>query len=119
MAAGADIPHDLSTFVIETALQIERGFWGCVAEGATFRSLRRKRTEQGRAVIRRHRLELDAAERRVNALYFAWRRGERTPASEALDATLTEWRQLPEGRELVFQWLDATRPRSGTRRVNR
>jgi hypothetical protein len=117
MAAGGDIPHDLSTFVIETALQIDRGFWGCVAEGATFRSLRRKRTEQGRAVIRRHRHELDAAERRVNAIYFAWRRGEPTPASEALDATLTEWRRVPDGGELVFQWVDVTRRRNRTRRV--
>src|SRR5690606_17079248 len=39
MAAGADLPHDLATFVIEEALGIERGFWGSVAEGATFRSL--------------------------------------------------------------------------------
>ena len=84
MAAGGDVPHDLSTFVIEAALEIEFGFWSCVAEGATFRSLGRKRTEPGRAIIRRHRDELDEAERRVNEVYFAWRRGDATPASEAL-----------------------------------
>jgi hypothetical protein len=115
MAAGGDIPHDLSTFVIETTLGIERGFWGCVAEGATFRSLGRKRTEQGRAVIRRHRRELDEAERRVNAIYAAWRRGEASAASEALDRALTEWKQLPDDGELVLEWIDADRRRNGRR----
>jgi hypothetical protein len=33
MAAGGDLPHDLYTFVIEDALGIEYGFWGCVAAG--------------------------------------------------------------------------------------
>ena len=37
MAAGGDLPHDLYTFVIERALGMTHGFWGCVAEGATFR----------------------------------------------------------------------------------
>ena len=31
MAAGGDLPHDLYTFVIEDALDIEHGFWGCLA----------------------------------------------------------------------------------------
>ena len=62
MAAGADLPHDLATFVIEQALGIERGFWGCVAAGATFRSLGRRRTAPGVEVIRRHRAQLDDAE---------------------------------------------------------
>ena len=61
MAAGRDLPHDLSTFVIEDALAIEHGFWGCVAAGATFKTLGRKRTAQGKAVISRHVDELDAA----------------------------------------------------------
>jgi hypothetical protein len=50
MAAGGDLPHDLVTFVIEDALAIEHGFWGCVAAGATFRTLGRRRTPQGREV---------------------------------------------------------------------
>lgn len=113
MAAGGDVPHDLATFVIEDALGIERGFWGCVAEGATFRSLGRRRTPQGRAVIDRHRPELDAGEARVNEVYFAWRRGEPTPATEALDAMLRRWRELGEGDELVLEWrlVSSARPR--------
>ena len=67
MASGADLPHDLATFVIEQALRIDHGFWGCVAEDVTFRSLDRKRTPQGKAVIARHQRELDEAERRVNS----------------------------------------------------
>ena len=68
-------PHDLATFVIEESLGFEHGFWGCVADGATFKSLGRKRTERGRAVIKRHLVELQRAEAQVNEIYFAWRQG--------------------------------------------
>lgn len=109
MASGADLPHDLATFVIEEALGIERGFWGCVAAGATFRSLGRKRTPQGKAVITKHLPDLDAAEVRVNDVFFAWRRGEPTPATEALDAMLERWRAVPDGGDLVVRWPLPTR----------
>lgn len=115
MAAGAGVPHDLATFVIEDALGIEHGFWDCVADGATFRSMRRKRTEPGKAVIRRHRAQLDAAECRVNAVYARWSTGESTPVDDALDRALTEWRRLPEGGALVREWR-STRPRHAGRR---
>jgi hypothetical protein len=104
MAAGGDVPHDLATFVIEEALGIVHGFWGCVAAGATFRTLGRTRTQPGRAVIERHAAELDEAERRVNEVYFAWRRGEPTPVTEALDEALAAWRALGEGETLVRTW---------------
>ena len=104
MAAGGDLPHDLSTFVIESTLGLAHGFWGCVAEGATFRTLGRRRTPQGRAVIQRHLSELDAAERRVNEVYSAWRRGEPTPVDEELAHMLQRWRDLPAGADLVLDW---------------
>lgn len=104
MAAGGDVPHDLATFVIEKALGIEHGFWGCVAAGATFRSLGRRRTPQGRDVIKRHLRDLDDAERRVNEVYFAWRRGRPTPADAALDQALDEWTRLPERGEMIQEW---------------
>jgi hypothetical protein len=104
MAAGGDIPHDLYTFVIEDALGIAHGFWGCVAEGATFRTLDRKRTPQGTAVIERHLAELDEAERRVNEIYFAWRDGRSTPLDRELDAMLERWRAVPDGGELAVVW---------------
>lgn len=104
MAAGGDLPHDLATFVIEDALGMELGFWGCVAAGATFRTLGRKRTPQGRAVIERHLEDLEAAEALVNEVYFAWRAGESTPADAELDAMLARWRALADGGELVLAW---------------
>ena len=104
MAAGGDIPHDLATFVIEEALGLEHGFWGCVAEGATFKTLGRKRTPQGRTVITRHVADLDDAERRVNEVYFAWRRGDPTPVDDVLDKALAQWRALPNDGELILEW---------------
>lgn len=104
MAAGGDLPHDLATFAIEHALGIEHGFWGCVAAGATFRSLGRKRTPQGKAVIARHLDELDAAEARVNGIYFAWRAGTATDLDDALADMLHRWRAVPDGGDLVLEW---------------
>jgi hypothetical protein len=109
MAAGGDLPHDLYTFVIEDALGLEHGFWGCVAAGATFKTLGRKRTPQGKAVIERHLPDLDAAEARVNEIYFAWRAGRRTPLDGALDAMLARWRELPDGGEIVVAWPSTRR----------
>lgn len=104
MAAGGDLPHDLYTFVIEDALDIEHGFWGCVAAGATFKTLGRKRTPQGKAVIARHLDDLDAAEARVNEIYFAWRAGTATELDSELEAMLRRWRALPDGGDLVVEW---------------
>lgn len=111
MAAGGDLPHDLYTFVIEDALDIEFGFWGCVAAGATFKTLGRKRTPQGRAVIARHLADLEEAEAEVNSVYFGWRAGEATPLDGELDAMLDRWRALGDGDELVLEWRLGPRPR--------
>jgi len=105
MAAGGDLPHDLYHYVIEAALGIEFGFWGCVSHGATFKTLGRKRTPQGNAVVDRHREDLAEAEQRVNDVYFDWRAGRRTPVDRELDAMLSRWRELAEGEELVLDWL--------------
>ncbi|MEZ5343724.1 MAG: hypothetical protein R2706_20500 [Acidimicrobiales bacterium] len=112
MAAGGDLPHDLYHFVIEDALDLEFGFWGCVAHGATFATLGRKRIPQGKAIIAEHLDELDAAERKVNEVYFSWRAGRATELGQELDTMLERWRHLPEGDEIVVEWrLD--------RRINR
>lgn len=104
MAAGADLPHDLYTFVIEDALDLEYGFWGCIAVGATFKTLGRKRTPQGKAVIARHLDDLNAAESRVNEVYFAWRAGQPTPLDHELNSMLERWRSVPDGGDLVVEW---------------
>ena len=79
-AAGRHLPHDLSTFVVEAELGLASGFWGCVARSATFRSLPRRRTEEGRKVIRDHVADLDAAE------------------------VLVRWRSLPPDGAIVLEW---------------
>lgn len=116
MAAGGDLPHDLYTFVIEDALDLEHGFWGCIAAGATFKTLGRKRTPQGKAVITRHLDELDAAEGQVNEIYFAWRAGRPTPLDQELDSMLDRWRSVPDGGDLVVEWSVERSARQGHRR---
>lgn len=114
MPAGGDLPHDLYTFVIEDAVGLEHGFWGCVAAGATFKTLGRKRTPQGKAVIHRYLEELDAAERQVNDIYFSWRAGTPTAVDTELDAMFERWRNLG-GNELVLEWATGPRRRRRSR----
>lgn len=37
---GADLPHDLVHAVVETALPLADGIWGCVADGVVWGSMR-------------------------------------------------------------------------------
>jgi hypothetical protein len=104
MAAGRHLPHDLSTFVVERELGLAHGFWGCVAEGASFRSLPRRRTDPGRKVIRDHVSDLDAAEVRVDAEVQGWLQGRRPATAPVLDAMLVRWRSLPPDQALVLTW---------------
>jgi hypothetical protein len=105
MAAGADLPHDLTQFTIERALEIRHGFWGLLSHGAWFASVPgRRATEPGRALVRAYRAELENAEGIVNATFFAWRRGEATPLKPTLDGMLARWRALADGERLALDW---------------
>lgn len=105
MAAGRDLPHDLTQFVIERALDVRDGFWGLLAHGAWFASVPgRRSTRPGRAVVRAHREALISVESVVNGHYLAWRRGEATSAGPALDDMYTRWRELEDGGRLVLEW---------------
>jgi hypothetical protein len=105
MAAGRDLPHDLSQFVIERELGIRHGFWGLLAHGAWFASVPGRRpTQPGRALVRAHQAALAAAEGVVNTHFFAWRRGEATPVGPALEEMLARWRRLADGERLVLRW---------------
>jgi hypothetical protein len=105
MAAGRDLPHDLSQFVIERELGIRDGFWGLLAHGASFASVPGRRpTRQGRAIVRAHHAALAAGEAVVNTHFFAWRRGEATPVGPVLDEMLARWRRLADGERLILQW---------------
>ena len=105
MAAGRDLPHDLTQFTIERALGVRDGFWGLLAHGASFSSVPgRKPTPQGRAITRAHNAALVAIEGIVNGHYAAWKRKEPTPLKPALDAMYARWLALPEGESLTLEW---------------
>jgi len=106
MASGRDLPHDLAQFVVEATLGLQHGFWGLLANGATFKSVPgRRRTQPGQQLIRAHREALNAIEHLVNAHVAAWRMGASTPAGPALDALLARWQALPVGEELRLDWV--------------
>jgi hypothetical protein len=105
MAAGRDLPHDLAQFVVELTLGLHEGFWGLLANGATFKSVPGRRlTRPGRHVVRAHFDALVAVEGVVNAHVAAWRRGDATPVGPALDAVYARWRALTEGGRLCVEW---------------
>lgn len=93
------LPHDLAQLVVERELGLDHGFWGCVAAGATFRTLvrgGRKRTRPGVEIIRAHVEEIDAAEHLFHGHVGRWLRGEDTPARAALDEALAAWQSIDE-----------------------
>jgi hypothetical protein len=105
MASGRDLPHDLAQFVVEAILGLQHGFWGLLANGATFKSVVGRRcTQPGRQLIRVHHEALNATEHFVNAHVAAWRTGASTPAGPALDAMYSRWKALPVGEELRVDW---------------
>jgi len=107
MALGrGGMPHDLVQLVVEATLGLDRGFWGSVATGATFRSTGRKRTRPGRAVISRNKADLDESEHVAGDHVRAWAAGEPTPCAAALDAMAERWDALGDGEGLVTTWPD-------------
>jgi hypothetical protein len=106
MGLNKHLPHDLAQYVIEAGAGERTGFWGCIAQGATFRSTGRKRTKPGRAVIARHRREIVASEHLANAHMVAWLSGERTDVTRALEQARKQWKQLRRGEALVYEWPD-------------
>ena len=105
MAAGRDLPHDLTQFTIERALDIRDGVWGLLAHDGSFASVPGRRpTPQGRAIVRAHQDALVAVEGIVNGHYLAWKRGEPTPLKPALDIMFARWLALGDGERLVLEW---------------
>ena len=110
------LPHDLAGFVIEGGLGLRHGFWGLIAEGATFNSMRKRRTREGRALIAAHRAELDAAEARVHAEEHLLEHGGDSPLRAEWDAMVDRWAALPVGAALELEWPGPDRPLSSSDR---
>jgi len=105
MALGRGrLPHDLIQMIVEGAVGIERGFWGSVAAGATFKSTGRKRTKPGRAVIVRNRAAIAQAEHIVAEHLYRWERGLPTPAAAHFDELGRQWESLRDGGQLTIEW---------------
>jgi hypothetical protein len=124
MAAGRDLPHDLTQFTIERALDIRDGFWGLLAHGGSFTSVPgRKPTHSGRALVRAHHAALVAVEGVVNGHYHAWQRGEATLLRGTLDAMYARWLALAEGEALALEWpvrpLPGSQPQARAHRAGR
>lgn len=90
--------------LIEGTAGVDRGFWGSLASGATFRSTGRKRTNQGRAVIARNRATINEAKHVVGDHLNRWVTGADTPCTEILEAFDRRWRDLGDGEGLVIAW---------------
>lgn len=111
------LPHDIVTLVVERELGVADGFFGTVAAGGTFRSMRKRRHAAGKAAIARNRPGLRTAEVVVNATWAEWLAGQPTACSDALEATLAAWRAVAPGETLTLHWPD--RPPSSRDRRRR
>ena len=98
------LPHDIVTLVVERELGITDGFFGTVEAGGTFRSMAKRRSPAGKAVIARNRAGVQQAEHTVHAVWDAWKAGRDSPCNDALDAALAAWRAVPPGGEMTFTW---------------
>jgi hypothetical protein len=104
MAGSKGIPHDLAQYVVEAATGYRNGFWELISKGATFKSIGRRRTKPGRAVIAGHRAELAGAEALAAVHLERWKAGDASPVSEALSRALGQWSTMTQGERLRFEW---------------
>jgi hypothetical protein len=105
MAAGRTLPHDLTQFTIERALDIRDGFWGVLAHGGWFKSVPGLRpTQPGRALARKYHQGVEDVEWVVNTHYLAWRNHKPTPLQAKLDVMYARWIALRESESLVLEW---------------
>jgi hypothetical protein len=131
---GADLPHDLVHAVVETALPLADGVWGCVADGVVWGSMRhvsgRRPPHAAERSDRLKKERLAAVQRAETVADVVGRlaRDEQllpnhVAASgvprERIDAAVAavrdaarRWAELPVGERWVFEWA-----RSGQRRA--
>jgi hypothetical protein len=105
------LPHDIVTLVIEHELGLVDGFFGTVAAGGTFRSMRKRRHAAGKAAIAANRPGLARAEHLVNEIWSAWQAGRPTPCTAALDAAAEAWAAIAAGGTMKLAWAPQPRRR--------
>ncbi|MCF6746310.1 hypothetical protein E9529_18940 [Blastococcus sp. KM273128] len=136
---GAGLPHDLVHAVVETALPLRDGVWGCVADGVVWGSMRHVSGRRPpHAAERYDRLKRERAEavQRAEAVADVVHRlaqGEEVlPAQvaaagvprervgvavEAVREATRRWAALPVGERWVVEWpAGPRRPGTGGRR---
>jgi hypothetical protein len=132
---GADLPHDLVHAVVETALPLADGVWGCVADGVVWGSMRHVSGRRPpHAAERSDRLKQERRDAVMRAEHLAdlvgrLARGEPVPSGavsgmprERMDAAVAavrdasrRWAALPVGEEWVVEWTTSA-GRRGRRR---
>ena len=123
---GADLPHDLVHAVVETAIPLADGVWGCVADGVVWGSMRHVSGRRPpHATERSDRLKQQRRDAVMRAEHLAdvvarLAHGEQVPAGvvtasgvprERIDAAVAavraasrRWAALPVGEEWVHEW---------------
>jgi hypothetical protein len=130
---GADLPHDLVHALVETALRVPDGIWGCVADGVVWRSMRhvsgRQPPHAGErsARLKRERAgQVQRAEGLADLVGRLSRGAEVLPGEAAglgrpaaelsaaaadLTAARRRWAALAPGETWVLEWRGARRGR--------
>lgn len=128
---GADLPHDLVHAVVESALPLADGVWGCVADGVVWGSMRHVSGRRPpHAAQRSDRLQRERAEavRLAEGLAHVVERVARgaeilpgelaapgiprermASAVEAVREAARRWTALPVGECWVWEWTPAGR----------
>ena len=134
---GADLPHDLVHAVVETALPLADGVWGCVADGVVWGSMRhvsgrrpphsaerseRLKRERGAAVQRAenvadvvHRLARDEDVLPGQIALAGVPRERIDAAVAAVRDAARRWAATPPGERWVVDWAPAGARRAGGR----
>ena len=96
------IPHDLAHYLVEKALKIEHGFWGLIARGAVFPTMRYldgrrkpKAAERSAQLMKTHARDLVEAEVIVRIINDTFEQGYRdVPLANAIARRVAE--RLPD-----------------------
>lgn len=128
---GADLPHDLVHAVVESALPLADGVWGCVADGVVWGSMRHvsgrrppHAAERSDRLKRERVSAVQRAEGVADVVHRLARDGEVLPnevaglpgerievAVNAVQEAARRWAALPVGEQWVVEWPSSSRRR--------